>query len=228
MTLNEKKEVLFSITHSYFLEKGFKYIRKLPQRYLKKEKEHIYCLSFGFKTRSNLHDNSNIQIHHKVVEKIVIEIGIPTNKLETQKEGKEFLYTVVQKSIVSANAEKPNNIVTPIITEEDFIDWGKRLINYMEMEGLPFIEHYSYLPNVLTEMNRLEKEGKYWHEILGGRLEHVFRGLIISKLCNDYDYERKFKRWEEIICGNSKYEKWYPYLKKLKEKLATLKPIYNL
>ncbi len=98
----------------------------------------------------------------------------------------------------------------------------------MEMEGLPFIEHYSYLPNVLTEMNRLEKEGKYWHEILGGRLEHVFRGLIISKLCNDYDYERKFKRWEEIICGNSKYEKWYPYLKKLKEKLATLKPIYNL
>ena len=228
MTLNEKKEVLFSITHSYFLENEFKYVRKLPQRYEKKEKDHIYCLSFGFKTRSNLHDNSNIQIHHKVVEKIILEVGIPTNKLETQKEGKEFLYTVVQKGIVPAYAKKSNNIVTPIITKEDFIDWGKRLINYMEMEGVPFMEQYSYLPNVLTEMNRLEEEDKYWHEILGGRFEHIFRGLIISKLCNDNNYEIKFKKWEEIIYGNSKYEKWYPYLNKLKGKLASLKPIYNL
>jgi hypothetical protein len=75
-------------------------------------------------------------------------------------------------------------------------------------------------------MNRLEREGKYWAEILTGWPD-FFRGLIISKLCNDTDFERKQNLMDEKF-NIPKLKKQLPYYEKLKRRLKTLKPIYNI
>jgi hypothetical protein len=93
---------------------------------------------------------------------------------------------------------------------------------------LEFTEYYSHLPNVLAEMNRLEAEGKYWNGILGGLADYLFRGLIISKLCNDDDFERKVQYCDEKLNSRPSLAIWLPYYEKLKARLQNLQPMYNV
>lgn len=92
---------------------------------------------------------------------------------------------------------------------------------------MAFVEHYSFLPNVLAKMNQLMEEGKYWADILSGQVDNVFRGLIISKLCGDKEFGNKLKYWNEKIYANGNIKEWIPYFEKLKEKLKIIEPKYN-
>ncbi|MCX2744393.1 hypothetical protein OO013_10975 [Mangrovivirga sp. M17] len=55
--------------------------------------------------------------------------------------------------------------------------------------------------------------------------EAYFRGLIISKLCNDPNYNQKFRKVEAIF---DEPDEWLPYWEKLKAVLPTIEPKYNL
>ncbi|WP_324025029.1 hypothetical protein QSV08_17675 [Maribacter sp. BPC-D8] len=74
-------------------------------------------------------------------------------------------------------------------------------------------------------MDCLEAEGKYWKEILVGGIDHLFRGLIISKLCDDPNFNVKLEKWDSVI-SQSKYKIWHSYYNTLKEHLKTIEPIY--
>ena len=101
-----------------------------------------------------------------------------------------------------------------------------------EGKGADFVQHYSYLPNVLKRMDELVEAGLTWqypHKgILSGTLDARFRGLIISKLCNDPNFERKIAWCDERFYDGTN-DNWLPYYEKLKaEVLPTIEPKYNL
>ncbi|MGV4528957.1 hypothetical protein [Ornithobacterium rhinotracheale] len=75
-------------------------------------------------------------------------------------------------------------------------------------------------------MDELTAQGKYWHEILSGSADYLFRGLIISKLCNDPNYNEKIKYTDKIFYD--KPDEWIPYYEKLKERLKSVEPKYNI
>ena len=55
-----------------------------------------------------------------------------------------------------------------------------------------------------------------------------FRGLIISKLCNDPHLEHKVIKIDREFHENESYIRWWPYLDRLKEILPTIEPKYNI
>ena len=72
------------------------------------------------------------------------------------------------------------------------------------------LEYYSYLPNLLR---KLDEE---WSQ-------HI-RRVIISRLCNDPDYERKLTKAEYIANKNENLER----LQSIKDFLATIEPRYSM
>jgi hypothetical protein len=55
-----------------------------------------------------------------------------------------------------------------------------------------------------------------------------FRGLIISKLCNDPHFEHKVAKIEGEFHEDESDKPWWPYLDRLKEILPTIEPKYNI
>ena len=80
-------------------------------------------------------------------------------------------------------------------------------------------------------MDELTAQGKTWQNmengILSGSLDAQFRGLIISKLCNDIGFDDKISMCNEIF-SREQYKDWLPYYEKLKEHLKSVEPIYNV
>ena len=222
----EKKQILFSITHPYFIKNGYKYLSDLPGNYRKVKLNMVIEMLFDFKNQSDDHVNTLILIHFKEVEKIILEIGLPNYNLSSYYLGEVFFPTILDNlNNVTFYQKKSRLDLSKVL---GFKKWGELIVSYMENEGQDFIEEYSYLPNVLKEMNRLEREGEQnYLKILRGGIDHIFRGLIISRLCNDSDYERKLKKWEPLILM-PKYEEWHSSFEKLKKLLSETKPIYNI
>ena len=117
-------------------------------------------------------------------------------------------------------------------TEEQIEDYCNWYLGYINGEGADFVQHYSYLPNVLKRMDELVEAGLTWqypHKgILSGTLDAELRGLIISKLCNDPNFFHKLEECD-LVFSEERYKKWLPYYEKLKaEVLPTIEPKYNL
>lgn len=105
-------------------------------------------------------------------------------------------------------------------------------LRYINEEGAKFVEYYSYLPNILKRMDELVNEGFFWQYegegILYGGIDAFLKGLIISKLCNDPNFDAKLADCDERFTGEA-YKRWVPYYEKLKaEILPTIEPKYNL
>jgi hypothetical protein len=195
---------------------GFVFDKGLPPRFRKIKDKHVFEVFFNF-VDSGFSAFSRMLITHLKVEEIIMEVGIPTNRFEAQKKGEEFLWTVHDKeNQLAYDANKQG-----LKTEADAEAFGRAAVEYLDQSGLAFAEKYSSLPNVLARMEELEKEGKYWKDILAGGPEYFFRGLIISKLCEDPDYERKLTYADELFLPNTS-EKWKPYYAQLKAKLKNL------
>ncbi|MDM1412113.1 hypothetical protein HX038_15360 [Myroides odoratimimus] len=139
---------------------------------------------------------------------------------------KYFPTTVIDQSIV---VPKPRPFW--IETIEDLEYFTNCIVDYLENSGKEFIEKYSYLPNILKRMDELQAEGKYWQDkecgILSGSLDAEYRGLIISKLCNDPKFRDKLELCDEVF-RDEIYSNWLPGYEKLKEILQTVEPIYNV
>ena len=81
-------------------------------------------------------------------------------------------------------------------------------------------------------MDELLEAGLTWQHpdkgILSGSLDAEFRGLIISKLCNDPNFGEKLEECDRVF-AEVRYQIWLPYYEKLKaEVLPTIEPQYNI
>jgi hypothetical protein len=213
------KDTLLTIVEST----GFYHYHEYQNTYFrKKEDDNLYQYAIFGTVAGNLFSLSQ-QIANKRIEDIIFEIGLPTIDLTNYDRRKNFIFMVNQNNINEFNFIELKN-------KDSVQSFCKKIIDYIDTEGKVFFEKYSHLPNILEEMNKNQNEGIYWsYGVLKGTSEPFMAGLIISKLCNDLDYGNKFKYVMRLYSAPEyKLTAYLPYLEKLKERLKTVEPIYNV
>ena len=226
MLKSERRKITFREFDSYFKPLGYKSLKTGGDpTYLMKTDTIVVKFFMNFLDAQSI-DISDMRISILEIENYIIEIF--GREYITKKyfydEKKYFLTTVFDRTFENIYDYKELN------TEEEILEFTKWYINYYENKGKHFIETYSYLPNILKRIDELTAEGKTWQNnkngILAGALDADFRGLIISKLCNDPNFDKKINMCNEIF-SREQYKEWLPYYEKLKERLKTIEPKYK-
>lgn len=225
LSIKEQGQIVFATLEPYYGE--FDFIKKSYQNvsnsFVSKTDFGLNYIYFQFK--SNGQTDFSLGISHSKVEKVIMDVGHPNLDYSEDIKNEDFS----RGTLFDSSKRIPYDVESlPVLTAERAERYAKAVIEYMKEFGWSFFQSYNQLPNVLAKMNKLENEGKYWNGwhgqggLISGGSDSFFRGLIISKLCNDPDYDRKIKMVDELFNDNS--DKWYPYYKRLKDRLATLNP----
>ena len=230
LTKKEKKEYVFNKLNEILKPQGYYLVKTgLDPLYVLKENNYIVNVGFNFKDMGQI-AFSKIFISIKCVEEIIFEIKKPNQDYSFIDNKKYFLLTVLDKETKMPDGYY-GGIGYDVNTQEDLEFFTEWILNYLKTDGQKFIETYSYLPNILKKMDELTAQGKTWQNmengILSGSLDAEFRGLIIAKLCNDPNFQKKVEMCDTVF-NESCYEEWLPYYEKLKERLKSVDPIYNV
>ena len=223
LTKKEKKEYVFKKLDEILKPQGYKGIKTGGDPCYIINKENYRCKFYlNFSDMGDLYF-SKYSMSIKQVESIVEEISSPNDTSHLDKE------RYISPTILDTS--KNSYLYKIIQTQKELEDFTNWVIDYLEKEGKHFIETYSYLPNILKKMDELTAQGKTWQNmengILSGSLDAQFRGLIISKLCNDIGFDDKISMCNEIF-SREQYKDRLPYYEKLKEHLKSVEPIYNV
>ncbi len=225
MTNTEIKKSFFGVLTPHFKVKGFKpYLKGGDPSYVYYDGNIAIHFFFNFLTRFaglNIR-GGEIGISLYEVEDYLLNIGLPSIILDSYKKKEKYHLTTVSlfEDLFPSDAPELEN-------KEEVEEYAYNFIEFYESKGVDFIKKYTYLPNILEEMDRLRQEGLYWHELLSGNTSHLIRALIISKLCNDKNYENKFD-WVNKLFKDIKDKKELLYWEKYKKVLETIEPKYNL
>ena len=227
MLKSERKKIVFKEFDEYLKPLNFKgYKSGGDPAYLLKFEDRVISFFMNFKDAQWI-AISGIKISILLVEQYIIEIFGKDYIMEKYfyDKKKYFLTTINDKNFTN----KFDSI--ELNTEYEIINFTNWYIKYLETDSQKFIETYSYLPNILKKMDELTAQGKTWQNmengILSGSLDAEFRGLIIAKLCNDPNFQKKVEMCDTVF-NESCYEEWLPYYEKLKERLKSVEPIYNV
>ncbi|MBV7440740.1 hypothetical protein KRX57_04845 [Weeksellaceae bacterium TAE3-ERU29] len=223
MLKSERRKITFREFDSYFKPLGYKSFKTGGDpTYLMKTDTIVVKFFMNFLDAQSI-DISDMRISILEIENYIIEIfgREYISKKYFYDEKKYFLTTVFDGTFENIYDYKELN------TEEEILEFTKWYINYYENEGKHFIETYSYLPNILKRMDELMETKGYWSDILTGGVPHLFKGLIISKLCNDPNFNNKVSFVDNLFATKD-ISKFLPYYEKLKERLKTIEPIYNV
>ena len=226
LTKKEKKEYVFKKLNEILKPQGYYLIKTgLDPLYVLKENNYIVNVGFNFKDMGQI-AFSKIFISIKCVEEIIFEIKKPNQDYSFIDNKKYFLLTVFDKETKMPD-DYYRGIGYDINSQEDLEFFTEWILNYLKTDGQKFIETYSYLPNILKKMDELVDTGGYWSDLLTGGVPHLFKGLIISKLCNDPNFYNKIIFVDNIFATEDISE-YLPYYEKLKERLKSVEPIYNV
>lgn len=223
MLKSERKKIVFKEFDLYFNPLGYKGIKTGGDpTYVLKTKDFVVTFFMNFLDVGGI-DISGIRMSILEVENHIINLFgkqyISDKYFYDEK--RYFLDTISDKK----RLDKFSNV--ELKTEIEVLDFIQWYINYFEKEGKHFIETYSYLPNILKKMDELVDIGGYWSDLLTGGVPHLFKGLIISKLCNDPNFYNKIIFVDNIFATEDISE-YLPYYEKLKERLKSVEPIYNV
>ncbi|MBO4596520.1 MAG: hypothetical protein J5676_01385 [Bacteroidaceae bacterium] len=129
--------------------------------------------------------------------------------------------------------DKYNDYV--IKTENDVNMVVDYFLDYLFGTAKKFVETYLYLPNIVRKMEELNNANISWVHyekgLLFGNFDGYFRGLIISKLCNDPLFQDKVKLVEYWLYEHKEaylHKRFIPYYEKLKQLLPTIEPKYSM
>ena len=223
MLKSERKKIVFKEFDLYFNPLGYKGIKTGGDpTYVLKTKNFVVTFFMNFLDVGGI-DISGIRMSILEVENHIINLFGKQYICDKYfyDEKRYFLDTISDKK----RLDKFSNV--ELKTEIEVLDFIQWYINYFEKEGKHFIETYSYLPNILKKMDELVDTGGYWSDLLTGGVPHLFKGLIISKLCNDPNFYNKIIFVDNIFATEDISE-YLPYYEKLKERLKSVEPIYNV
>lgn len=213
MEKDKSRKIVLDIVTPFFLEKGF-------QRYSEPQLNDMFYLNnnegqitYGFYFKHvGWHTFFKASVNIKVVENILCDIY---GRNENDKIIKSP--TVFDNSTILGYEPALTPTSKKVDTQLDAKNMAHEIIEYVENIGHLFILNYSNLSNILKEINTLMKENKYWHQGAVGLGNGYFTGLIISKLCNDPDYENKFEYVMSLYSApENNLVGYLPYLEKLK------------
>ena len=223
MLKSERKKIVFKEFDLYFNPLGYKGIKTGGDpTYVLKTKNFVVTFFMNFLDVGGI-DISGIRMSILEVENHIINLFGKQYICDKYfyDEKRYFLDTISDKK----RLDKFSNV--ELKTEIEVLEFVQWYINYFEKEGKHFIETYSYLPNILKKMDELVDTGGYWSDLLTGGVPHLFKGLIISKLCNDPNFYNKIIFVDNIFATEDISE-YLPYYGKLKERLKSVEPIYNI
>ena len=223
MLKSERTKIVFKEFDLYFNPLGYKGIKTGGDpTYVLKTKDFVVTFFMNFLDVGGI-DISGIRMSILEVENHIINLFGEQYICDKYfyDEKRYFLDTISDKK----RLDKFSNV--ELKTEIEVLDFIQWYINYFEKEGKHFIETYSYLPNILKKMDELVDTGGYWSDLLTGGVPHLFKGLIISKLCNDPNFYNKIIFVDNIFATEDISE-YLPYYEKLKERLKSVEPIYNV
>ena len=223
MLKSERKKIVFKEFDLYFNPLGYKGIKTGGDpTYVLKTKNFVVTFFMNFLDVGGI-DISGIRMSILEVENHIINLFGKQYICDKYfyDEKRYFLDTISDKK----RLDKFSNV--ELKTEIEVLDFVQWYINYFEKEGKHFIETYSYLPNILKKMDELVDTGGYRSDLLTGGVPHLFKGLIISKLCNDPNFYNKMIFVDNIFATEDISE-YLPYYEKLKERLKSVEPIYNV
>ena len=226
LTKKEKKEYVFNKLNEILKPQGYYLVKTgLDPSFILKGKDKIVYFFFNFKDMGQI-AFSKLMISIKIVEEIIFEIKEPDQDYSHIDNKKYFLTTVFDGETKMPD-DYYRGIGYDINSQEDLVFFTEWILNYLKTDGQKFIEAYSYLPNILKKMDELVDTGGYWSDLLTGGVPHLFKGLIISKLCNDPNFYNKIIFVDNIFATEDISE-YLPYYEKLKERLKSVEPIYNV
>ena len=226
LTKKEKKEYVFKKLNEFLKPQGYYLVKTgLDPSFILKENDKIVYFFFNFKDMGQI-AFSKLMISIKIVEEIIFEIKKPDQDYSHIDNKKYFLTTVFDGETKMPDGYY-RGIGYDINSQEDLVFFTEWILNYLKTDGQKFIETYSYLPNILKKMDELVDTGGYWSDLLTGGVPHLFKGLIISKLCNDPNFYNKIIFVDNIFATEDISE-YLPYYEKLKERLKSVEPIYNV
>ena len=236
MKAKVQKRELLSRIKDVFKENGFyKESSPLDFSFTKQTEYGAVHMWFTFSDSLSSSGDSLFCLSHKEVEDIIIDIEFPNFNFEEAKAGLQIFYTVKDYDPTYPFLFTPTMFGSKrqvdIQSIDDIERWASAVKNYIANKGAAFEKKYSSLPNVFIEIERLyamiNENNAILLTFLNRALDHFFRLLIISKLCNDTGYEEKLNFVSSII-SQEEYSKWIPHFNALKERLDKLQPKYNL
>ena len=226
LTKKEKKEYVFKKLNEFLKPQGYYLVKTgLDPSFILKENDKIVYFFFNFKDMGQI-AFSKLMISIKIVEEIIFEIKKPDQDYSHIDNKKYFLTTVFDGETKMPEGYY-RGIGYDVNTQEDLEFFTEWILNYLKTDAQKFIETYSYLPNILKKMDELVDIGGYWSDLLTGGVPHLFKGLIISKLCNDPNFYNKIIFVDNIFATEDISE-YLPYYEKLKERLKSVESIYNV
>jgi len=219
-----RKEIIITNLKSILGSKDFniKNVGSDDIEYFLEKEDSIHSIYFNFMDVGDIYV-SGFLISINEIEEIILEVGIPNINLLTYQKKENYLTTIKDSFFLDLFSRKYRYY--NFKNEDEFEEFSKWLENYILIDGFPFLEHYSFLPNILAKVDQLITEEKYWSEIISGDAKNLFRGIIISKLCNDSNFNEKLSYVDKIFYDDP--DEWLPYYEKLKNRLKTLNPKYN-
>ena len=213
VSLEQGKKILFENISEWFEDNGYYHSTNGTEKFIKETENWVYSIMFNFYDNSTEHFNTTLFMHSRKVENIILQVGIPNINMESYIKRENLLNTLHDK-VNLENFMKEREKIS-LESEKGYIEWAKLIKQYMSIGASDFLNQFNYLPNVLTAIEDIEKRGlKNYLEILVGGIDHLFRALIISKLCNDENYDKRKQRFDELIL-QPKYSSWHSYYKKL-------------
>ena len=142
-----------------------------------------------------------------------------------------FRKTIIDHSFTNYDSYNCGNVET----EDDVNMVVDYFLGYLFGTAKKFVETYLYLPNIVRKMEELDSANISWIHYEKGLLfcsfDGYFRGLIISKLCNDPLFQDKVKLVEYRLYEHKEaylYKRFIPYYEKLKQLLPTIEPKYSM
>lgn len=211
-------------------ENDFEFLDGAQPQFYRSNGDISNCIEIYLSDRG-LSGNSLFSISHHLVEEVILRVGLPNLDLTSFQADRDRLYTLYDHTYNYPYSRGAMKIGTKddrkfIESLADVVEWSSMFLKYVKESGLNFVHSYSYLPNVLSELDRLQTDEKLnYNQLLTGMGDQWFRALIISKLCADPGFEEKCSRVDEKILG--KLPDWEPYYLKLKFELAAIGPQFN-
>ena len=238
MLKSEKKKIVFKRLDAELKPLGWKRICDSGHLPVYVFENSLYKVCFRTQFGRETVDLLTIELAIKEVESYISEcigetIWIPGSEILIDNKTK-FRTTVKDRYDLS----KCYNYV--VETEDDINMVVDYFLDYLFGTAKKFIETYLYLPNIVRKMEDFIIKDSSWvcdndEMEFAGNYDGYFRGLIISKLCNDPKFDEKFKYVEtKFLSRIQEYgadfwgESFYSDYEKLKQLLPTIEPKYSM
>ena len=238
MLKNEKKKIVFKRLDAELKPLGWKRVCDSGHNPIYVFDNSFYKVKFDIQFVKEPIEFFPIELAIKEVEPYITECIGDTEWIPGRGiliDNKTMFRTTIEDK---TNLEKYNDYV--VKTEDDVNKVVDYFLEYLFGTAKKFVETYLYLPNIVRKLEDYIAEKIDWNWTwnynkdleLFGRYDGYFRGLIISKLCNDPKFEEKLKYVDSRFTSDRDADFWggnfISDYEKLKQLLPTIEPKYSM